>query len=228
MTAIFRDSLKFEDDLSYLYSRRLLDIYAIPTIPKLSFKGVNTGKMKILILDLDNTLIFSYPSQKNISDNFDLFFYTDTQIPFIVRPFLIDFLLRMKKLYKIIVFTAAEKQYAAEILTTLNKLAKETIFTDYYTKEHLYDYEGELVFKRIISGISENEIIIVDDSVSYWLHLVNNLIPIPSFRGDSQDKSLVVLYHYLEILSTVDDIRVINEDYLLVKERILCYDASQE
>ena len=182
--------------------------------------NVPKNEKKILILDLDNTLI-QYgeneymKSKKKNSDKSKKskteIIYTEKNIhPFHLRPNSIEFLIKMKNIYNIVLFTAAEKSYAHSVLKKLEELAGERIFYCFYSRAHLQISYKTLLVKSIPQGVIESQIVIVDDSLLPWYHYRDNYIPIKAFKGMADDRQLGVLGEYLEVLGGVEDVRETN------------------
>lgn len=77
------------------------------------FKSINLGKKtkkKVLILDMDETLVSARFNLTQVPKNFDKdcwsFNYKDEPVHVKARPYLEDLLIRMADLYEIVVFTA--------------------------------------------------------------------------------------------------------------------------
>lgn len=84
-------------------------------------KSVELGKktrQKLLILDMDETMIAARFKEK-LPDGFQTDFiikYMQQDIHVRIRPYLMDCLERLSKLYEIVVFTAGVQDYADKIL----------------------------------------------------------------------------------------------------------------
>ena len=227
------DESRFDQDVQTIQKSGLLELKLGP-IPKvdchpdflqllLNTQGKNTDRPnKVLILDLDQTLIFSYPDHSfphQVEQTKDLFHLTEEDhIPFILRPNAIQFLIEMKEIFYIVIFTAGESNYARQLLQKLELLAGQKIFSFFYSRSHLGMLEDMTYIKRLIQGIREEDLVIVDDCFLPWFHCLRNYIPIKPFIGDSTDNSLLFLAKYLEAVHSADDLRVANDAYLGLRD----------
>ena len=185
----------------------------------------NEGK-KVLILDLDHTLIqLKYTNSDkapgkstSLGQKTPIIYPSDPNFPFYLRPYAINFLLKMSKFYRIIVFTAAHKYYYPEtILKKIEYMAGKNIFEGFFSREHLQSVgESCLMLKALPDNVDEGKIVIVDDTFLHWFYTPHNFVPIKRFTGDQTDASLVLLDNYLTILAGVTDVREANCKYLNV------------
>jgi len=134
------------------------------------------------------------------------FQFEDHVIHVKIRPNLKEILIKLKKIYEIVVWTAAIKEYADPILDRIDPDA--TIF-----KKRLYRDScikcDQLLIKDldIILDRDKSALIIVDNSIlSFAFDLVNG-VPINSFKGDIEDDELVYLYSFLQDAFYNQDIR---------------------
>ena len=185
----------------------------------------NGMRYKILILDLDNTLIQTIKSQQALE------YYTTKEnklkvcttwngIHFILRPFLLIFLMNMMQYYKIVVFTAAGSTYATSILNKIQELAGMKIFEYAYCLGHIIKVGDFVYAKRLIMDIKEKYQVVVDDRFDPWFHCPDNYIPILPFRGQSTDRALVPLGAYLSQLAAAQDVSLSNSKYINMKHKM--------
>ena len=120
----------------------------------------------------------------------------------------------MNKLYNIVIFTAADADYAQSILNRIENLAGEELILCIYSKNHLGKLENGFPVKRLIENYEESKTIVVDDSFMSWFHCPRNFVPIRPFRGYSKDISLLTLGAYLRELGDVFDVRKVNDTYI--------------
>ena len=196
-------------------------------IKKVPLERTDGEAKKYLILDLDNTLIqgmepiiekrtFGYYAK---SVNIGLCHTSKMKTPYFLRPYLINFLVKMKELYHILVFTAADNCYANDILNHIEFLAKQKIFHSLFARKHLQILLPQnLVLKTLPENVDESQIFIVDDKFSHWFLYPDNIIPIQPFFGNLEDTSLILLGNYLKKIALVEDVREVNRQYLKVAE----------
>ena len=139
--------------------------------------------MKYLVLDLDKTLIF-----RNKIDN-----------TYLKRPYLDVFLNEIKHFYKLILFTAGNKNYYEHVLNI-------TKIKNYFHKE--YCNKNLIKNKKDLSILKKNfsKIILVDDKKKNFKQLKNGIL-IKEFCGNKKDKKLLLLKRILIKIWKYDDVR---------------------
>ena len=220
-----KNSLKL---ISLIPFRKLFINEKIQEISKsINFQKLIGSNKKLLILDLDETLIhvdFDYILKDKI-DNYDKILYFDSEdeenidIPLIIRPGLYEFLDYASKEFELIVFTASEKEYADAIINYIEKYKK--YFKMRLYRNHCIYIEPGLYIKdlRIFSGYKKMEdIIIVDNSLFSFANQLNNGILITSFFEDKNDTFLNNVKDYLEYIKDEKDIREINKESFKFEE----------
>ena len=167
---------------------------------------------KILILDLDETLIHSSFQPLQINNkiikpdiHFKIFFNFKYHDIFVYkRPFLNKFLKEMNKIFNIYVFTASIKKYAKPLLNILDK--HNYIIKKFY-RESCCLSEGKFIKDLRLLNLNLNDVIILDNNpISYKFNKKNG-IPIKSWHFDKNDNELLKIIPFLNYLSTVDDVR---------------------
>ena len=178
------------------------------------FAKINNVSKKILILDLDETLVHSsfYPfnSDDETDTNSDIFFtilfnnkYYDVYV--LLRPFFHEFLEKMSKAFDIYIFTASIKEYAEPLLIKLDKknLIKKKLFRENCTLSEDNKYIKDL---NILNENLKN-VILLDNNPNSFRYNKCNGIPIKTWHFDQNDKELIKIIPFLNFLSTVDDVR---------------------
>ncbi|CAD8063290.1 unnamed protein product [Paramecium sonneborni] len=139
---------------------------------------------KVVVLDLDETLIYHK--------------HNKTQ----VRPFCHEFLLRLSRICTLILFTAAKKEHAINMLKIIDPNKK--FFKAICTSEHMVGNVKDLrIFQTDLK-----DILIVENSPKKFIAQINNGIPILPFEGQQTDNQLELLLSFLEIVLLVDDVRL--------------------
>lgn len=162
----------------------------IPYLPPID----KTKYIYTLVIDLDETLIH--------------YIEEDDKSFIQVRPYVPYFLTEMGKYFELVVFTAAEEDYANFVLEQLdkNKLISYKLF-----RRHTKPRKG--VFLKDLSRIGRelNKICIIDNNKDNFKMQPHNGIKISSFIGDQNDDELLFLSHELMkiIKSNKNDIRPI-------------------
>ena len=89
---------------------------------------------KYLVLDLDNTLIYSKKKLKKINKIKKSIRKEENEYDVIKRPYLTIFLNSLKKLYNLVIFTSAKKKYCKNMLKLIGK---ENYFSEIFTRGHM-------------------------------------------------------------------------------------------
>jgi CTD small phosphatase-like protein 2 len=174
----------------------------------------STSKKLTIVFDLDETLIKSVSDPLKLPDeNYDIFIRVedgaikrDLYVSF--RPYMTQMLKKLKKHCELIVFTAAQKQYAESIIQSMSTMAGgEPLFDHILTREFCYqmpkpnapDQSYYLKDLRVmLDGRKLNEMILIDNRAIGFagVHLTNG-IPIKDYEGDRKDTELWGLTDYL-------------------------------
>ena len=192
-----------------------------------NLKNSSDANRKLLILDLDETLIHSdldfLLKEKNVKYDTVLYFDSEEEknipLPIIIRPGIYDFLDYASKNFDLVVFTASDQQYADAIINYIERDKK-------YFKMRLYRnncifIDPGLYIKdlRIFDSFKKLEdIIILDNSLFSFANQLNNGILITSFFDDKEDTFLYNAKEYLEFIKNEKDIREINKESFRFEE----------
>ena len=177
--------------------------------PTLDEKG---NKKKLLLLDLDETLIHSEIRNKNnfnilnqvkdsancyhkvfsyINDNFlyylDIFF----------RPHLFDFLHEIQNYFDIGIFTASSQGYADTIINYIDPF--NTIFKFRLYRDACIPIQNAIYIKdlRIIKNYEPSNVILLDNSLYSFINQLKNGMLIYSFYWDNKDDQLIKAKNFL-------------------------------
>jgi len=154
------------------------------------------SKKFTLVLDLDETLI-AFKINPNQENKGLLKF----------RPGLDYFLLKMKNIYEIVVFTSATQEYADPIENCIEQ--NEKYFDARLYRQHTIIYENDFVKDISRIGRPMNSIIIVDNMPqNFRLQKENGIFIKPFWGDDIFDTALFSLADILEkIYNQFDDVR---------------------
>ncbi|CAD8142466.1 unnamed protein product [Paramecium pentaurelia] len=178
-------------------------------------KESNNRKQKILVLDLDETLIHSCTHRDfphitiTIQDDDE-----SIDITFNVRPYCKEFIKEMSNYYTIYLFTASSETYAKAIVNHLDP--KRQYITDVLCRNNCFETKNGFFIKdlRIITNRDLKDIVIIDNLPhSFGLQLENG-IPILEWTQDPKDEELKYLQQYLIELSKKEDVRTCNREKL--------------
>ncbi|MEP7037589.1 MAG: HAD family hydrolase [Acidobacteriota bacterium] len=164
---------------------------------------------QLLILDLDETLIYS--SETPLEREFDFrvgVFHTYK------RPYLKEFLEFCFENFSVAVWTSSTRNYAKNIIKNilnenqnlkfLHSRERCTLSYDEETRENFYSKKLTKLRRR---GVNLDSIIVVDDSPEQWRDSYGNLVKVKRFVGETGDDELKFLIRYLAKLKDVDNIR---------------------
>lgn len=153
---------------------------------KVPYLSNPTKKKFTLVLDLDETLI-SFKISSNLENKGFLK----------LRPGLDYFLLKMKNLYEIVVFTSSTQEYADPIVNSIEQ--EEKYFDARLYRHHTIIYENDFVKDISRLGRPMNSIIIVDNMPqNFRLQKENGIFIKPFWGDDIFDTALFSLSDILE------------------------------
>jgi TFIIF-interacting CTD phosphatase-like protein len=168
---------------------------------------------KLLILDLDETLLFATEEPLDIQEDFmvgEYFIY--------FRPYLKRFIDYCAGNFEVAIWTSSTESYAEEVCRQLFPAPSPISFLWARKRcTRCFDYEiGEQYWVKDLKkvhrkGYALKQIIVVDDTASKLKRNYGNLICIKEFLGDPNDKELHLLESYLELLNQEPDIRKIEK-----------------
>ena len=139
-----------------------------------------------LVLDLDETLICIKRDNNNNKIKLN---QSNNFMTLILRPGLLDFLHKMKKLYELILFSLGTNEYISPIIKNIEK--KEKFFEHILYREHVtYDDNGNFFKNLNLLNRDIKHILIVDDNAKNFKYHKSNGICIKPFYGDlNNDKN---------------------------------------
>lgn len=191
--------------------------YNIVPLSPLSKLQLCLQRRKIMVIDLDETLIHSVldgvsrPSQRGGPPP-DFVLKVDIEhhpVRFSVhkRPHVDYFLSIVSQWYELVVFTASLEIYGAGVADHLDN-GRHIFQRRFYRQHCLYDsgsYSKDL--SRVSTDLSS--IFILDNSPGAYRSFPDNAIPIQSWFSDPQDTALLCLLPVLDALRFVSDVRSI-------------------
>jgi RNA polymerase II subunit A small phosphatase-like protein len=172
---------------------------------------VQVSQRKLLILDLDETLI--YATEEALERKADI-----TVATYFVykRPYLKEFLDFCFANFDVAVWTTSTSDYAREIIDKC--FNQDPIFiwsrercTHTYDAEMQEHYYIKKMSKLRRQGYKLESVIAVDDSANVWTNSYGNLVRVMRFEGDETDTELKRLLLYLGSLLDAADIRKIEK-----------------
>lgn len=188
-----------QDNVRYLYYMTPMDIEDCP-------------KKKLLIIDLDETLIHSeFRNQDNykILDDYTknskcqnkTFSYSDENSIYFFdvffRPYLKEFLTTVSKYFDLAIFTAAVKGYADIILDYIDP--RKEFFQFRLYRDACIPIQQRLYIKdlRIIKDYDPKNVILMDNSLYSFMNQPSNGMLVNSFYTNHKDTQLISAKNYL-------------------------------
>ena len=163
---------------------------------------------KLLVLDLDETLIHGNPEAEEGD-------FLAAGIPVIVRPGARKFLAQMAKIFDLAVWTSSTEDYASDIVKTLFPSppmflwCRERCVRWFNPEKCETEYVKDLKKLRRL-GWDLAHVLVVDDSPEKLVRNYGNLVRVPPFVG-GQDDILRPLAAFLIELSVKPDVRRIEK-----------------
>ena len=168
---------------------------------------------KLLILDIDETLLFA--TEKPLSHNEDFM----AQHYFVyLRPYLREFLDFANHNFRVAIWTSSNELYAQHIVKHIIPSdiplefvwARQRCVAKFNPENWEHEYIKDLKkVKR--KGYKLEQILMVDDTPKKLRRNFGNLIKISPFMGDQRDEELLDLMVYLEQLVQVENVRCIEK-----------------
>lgn len=159
-----------------------------------------------ILLDLDNTLVFSYTVHKPVYDYFKTHRF-NRDIYILERPFLQQFLDELMKYFSVSIWTAARVEYAEFIVKNIILGGRPNRKVHYvFHRDHVEDAQnifGNLKDLRLLSNVYKiplfkNPTIIIDDLREVCYHQQKSCIQIKSFEGENpNDQELLTIISIL-------------------------------
>ncbi|KAJ2451306.1 Nuclear envelope morphology protein 1 [Coemansia sp. RSA 2424] len=169
-----------------------------------------TAKRKILVLDLDETLIHSSPQGSYrahhrievVIDKVACLYYVYK------RPHVDYFLRRVSEWYKVVVFTASLAEYADPVIDLLDSQNK--LIEGRYFRESCVPHDSSYAKDLAAIDPDLSQIVLVDNSpLSYFINPTNGIPIQPWVNSDPKDEALLDLLPLLDALRFTDDVRSI-------------------
>ncbi|RZK31813.1 MAG: phosphoprotein phosphatase [Hymenobacter sp.] len=179
---------------------------------------------KLLILDLDETLIHASATEVRPGADFQVFHYFVYQ-----RPGLADFLLACAQHFKLAIWSSASDDYVQAVVRQLLPpgitlefvwgRSRCTPFTTpqlneygYYNLDAASSYEYAKRLKKVRRrGFSLQQTLIVDDTPAKVQHNYGNAIYIKPYLGEVADEELQHLAAYLLLLKQEENFRTVEK-----------------
>jgi Dullard-like phosphatase family protein len=180
-------------------------------------------KKKLLLIDLDETLVHSeFRNKENYKEldafvkackcNVKTFSFSDENCVYFMdvffRPYLKSFLQEISKYFDLAIFTAAMKNYADTIIDYIDP--KNEYFQFRLYRDACIPIQNRLYIKdlRIIKDYDPSNVILMDNSLYSFMNQPSNGMLVNSFYTNHKDNQLVNAKSFLiEHIYPCDDVR---------------------
>jgi Dullard-like phosphatase family protein len=193
--------------------------------------GMKPEQKRLAVFDLDETLIHCELNHNNPSQHKIEILLPCKKIKTIginIRPNWKEELLKIKKKYYVIVYTASHQSYADSVLNFLDpfhEIFEYRLYRNNCTKVVYEDNTYYIKDLRIFKGVSLKDIVIIDNSVlSFALHMNNGVPILPYYSGEEEEelrylrKLLLKLAEYEDISKEIGTVINLNK---LLNEKLL-------
>ena len=202
--------------------RKLANDRAVKT-PAFGNYQKDPSKRLILALDLDETLIHccNFDPEEERAAQHSIFYRSGEGVGITakinIRPHAQQFLARMSRKFELVIFTAAEREYARAMCDFLDPDFK--YIKKVFHREHCVHTTKRFVVKdlRVISEKEASSIFLVDNSSHCFAPQIEQGIPILSYKTGAEDTELLKLEKYLEKLCKEEDPIAHNSDHFKLK-----------
>jgi RNA polymerase II subunit A small phosphatase-like protein len=167
----------------------------------------------LLILDLDETLIFGIEEPRDRPPDFRAGHYYIYR-----RPGVGDFLAICDSLFELAVWSSSSADYAGTVTENIFPPGVRPSFVwsrDRCTLRVEPEYREEIWLKDLKKikrkGYDLDRVIMVDDSPEKLMRNYGNLVVVRPYFGDIEDNELELLGEYLRGLATVENVREIDK-----------------
>lgn len=222
--------------LNWIKNQLQRDYEELPEFKKFDFKFKKQGFKKLLIFDLDETLIHVKRSidddgvqDENVDQGFEpeveiegIYDKTTgeyTKASFSVRPYARECLQFANKYFEVAIFTAGAQWFAEPILNYLDP--RGSMIQHRFYRQHtsqLGEESGDTLYVKdlsILCGINSeltlDDILIVDNMIYSFAFNLENGIPILNYVGDKNDVEMLHVMQYLKSLKNCENLRLENE-----------------
>jgi CTD small phosphatase-like protein 2 len=169
---------------------------------------------KTLIFDLDETLVHccvnGEPADVFLEVRLPTGQFCEAGVN--IRPFAQECLKRLSKNFEIFIFTASHSCYADVVCDYLDP-DHNLIHARFYRESCIVSEGLYIKDLRIFANRRIKDVVLIDNTLHCAAYQIDNCIPIISWFCDRNDQELLKLIEFLDEISKVDDVRVVNRKY---------------
>ena len=166
----------------------------------------------LVILDIDETLISGFEGQHPAGpQDFDFGRYQ-----LVVRPGLADFFAELSSFAQVAVWSSADKGYVEGVLPHIRPATLDLRFVwsgEQCTRRYDQEYREDYYIKNLsrVKSHPLSRMLMVDDTPQKLERNYSNLVRIPVFKGNRDDRALGLLARYLRTFVEVPDVRLVEK-----------------
>lgn len=173
--------------------------------------AAHAEERKLLILDLDEALIFASETPLDRESDHEVGRYSVYR-----RPFLSEFLAHVAARFEVAVWTASTAAYADEICAAIFDYSPSFVWArDRCTLTRNLESDSWEHLKNLAKvkrlGYSLRQVIAVDDTPDKYAKTYGNLVRVSPYFGDMADEELPYLAAYLDQLAGEESVRTIEK-----------------
>ncbi|MGB0563953.1 MAG: NIF family HAD-type phosphatase [Spirulinaceae cyanobacterium] len=167
----------------------------------------------MLILDLDETLVFATEERLSYAPDFQLEDYA-----IYCRPHLNPFLAQVFEWFQVAVWSSAGTSYVQEVIDLIfpNPNALEFVWSAKRCTQRYDAMESAFYWIKNLKkvkrrGFNLDQVLMIDDTPQKLEKNYGNLIRVRPFEGDRSDTELRDLCSFLDSLRTIDNVRKVEK-----------------
>ena len=216
--------------ISEMASQKALNLDKYPlskeqyiNLPFINQVGIGKDKKRLAIFDLDETLIHCELNPEKVSQTTIDVMLPNKKIKSIglnVRPHWKEEILKIKKKYFLIIYTASHQSYADSVLNYLDPKKEIFDLRLYRNNCTIINFENKIYYikdLRIFKDVSLKDMVIIDNSVlSFAFHLENGIPILPYYNGE-EEIEMQNLCKLLLKLAEYDDIKTQLNEWIELK-----------
>lgn len=185
-----------------------------PSVPEASKSTTSRSRRPLLILDLDETLIFAQAAAPGLVGDFQVGPHV-----VLLRPHLNEFLATVDQLFELAIWTSSTGDYAASVvdeITSRSGVVFKFVWardrcTQRFNPDHQAHYWIKDLRKVKRCGFDLRQVLVVDDTPQKLEKSYGNHIAIHEYTGDPSDQELRALAVYLTHLAPHANYRTIEK-----------------
>lgn len=182
---------------------------ALPDTALPRYRVILPRHSKILVLDLDETLVHSTAqSAKDCDFMVEVLINRSSCLYYVSkRPHVDHFLDQVSSWYHLVIYTASLKEYADPVISWLDRGRR--VFRKRLFRSACVERDGVYLKDLTLVDSDLARVALVDNSPASFLVHPDNAIPIEGWINDRKDTGLLDLLPFLDALRFVEDVRSI-------------------